>query len=169
MRGTPGNGAGISQVSYPPEELPRCLAMTATRVPSGEMATVYDGWCGVCTRTAERVRRHDTAGRMLTLPSQSPGILDRVGLTRVQADAAAWTFAPDGRRFAGAAAINRTLRELHPWWWPMLARLYTLPILGWCEDRFYAWFARHRGRFARWGSTPACERTGAACEPPGEV
>ncbi len=103
---------------------------------------------------------------MLALPSQTPGIRSRFGLSRAQTDASAWAIARDGRRYAGAAAINRALRELQPWWWPALARLYDLPGLRCCEDRFYSWFARNRGRFDRWGSRPACKRADARCEPP---
>lgn len=108
------------------------------------------------------MQARDHAGRVLALPSQTPGLLARTGLTRAQVDAAAWTVTPDGDRNAGAAAINRVLAELGGVW-RLLARLYAVPSLGWCEDRLYEWFARHRGRFARWGTTPACARPGAAC------
>jgi predicted DCC family thiol-disulfide oxidoreductase YuxK len=108
------------------------------------------------------VRARDPAGRVLALPNQTPGLLDRTGLTRAQVDAAAWAIDRAGRRHGGAAAINRTLRELGAWRW--LAALYAVPPLRWCEDRFYAWFARNRARFARWGAVPACERPGVSCE-----
>ena len=100
---------------------------------------------------------------MLALPNQTPGLLARIGLTRAQVDRAAWAISRDGRRDAGAAAINRTLHELGGRW-RLLARLYTLPGVRWCEDRCYDWFARHRGRFTRWGATPACERPDVPCE-----
>jgi predicted DCC family thiol-disulfide oxidoreductase YuxK len=109
----------------------------------------------------EWVRARDSAGRVRALPNQAPGLLAATGLTRTQVDAAVWTIDRTGRRHAGAAATNRVLRELGPW--RHLAELYRLPPIRWCEDRFYTWFARNRGRFARWGSVPACKRPEYRC------
>lgn len=48
-----------------------------------------------------------------------------------------------GRRFTGAAAVNRVLRELGgPW--RLLGALYLVPPLGRLEDRYYARVARRR-------------------------
>lgn len=115
----------------------------------------------------EWVHARDPAGRVLALPNQTPGLLARTGLTRAQVNASAWVIDRQGRRYAGAAAINRTLRELGGW--RALAIPAVVPPIAWAEEAFYSWFARHRGRFARWGSTPACARPGVACEPPGSV
>lgn len=101
---------------------------------------------------------------MLALPNQTPGLRARLGLSRADVDRAAWAIARDGRRWAAAAAINRVLAELNGWPWRLLARLYPLPGVRQAEERFYAWFARNRGRFARWGVTPACARHGVACD-----
>jgi predicted DCC family thiol-disulfide oxidoreductase YuxK len=125
---------------------------------------VFDGRCGVCTRMVEWVRARDPAGRVRAVPNQAPGLLPRTGLTRAQVDAAAWAITRNGERFAGAAAVNCTLRELRGVW-PAVARLYDVPGLRWIEDRAYHWFSRNRGRFARWGVTPACDRPGVVCEP----
>ena len=111
----------------------------------------------------EWVRACDSAGRVLALPNQTPGLSSRLGLARADVDRALWAITPDGRRYAGAAAVNRTLSELGGAW-PLLARLYGMPGLRWCEDRFYDWFARNRGRFARWGVTPACDQPDVPCE-----
>jgi predicted DCC family thiol-disulfide oxidoreductase YuxK len=134
--------------------------------PGARLLLIYDGWCGVCTRTVEWVRRYDPAGRVAALPNQTPGLKERAGLTRTEVDRAAWVIDRAGRRLAGAAAINRTLEELGAW--RLLARLYRLPGIRQLEDLAYALFAAHRGRFARWGSVPACERPGADCLPEGE-
>lgn len=117
----------------------------------------------MCTRAAAWVRARDCAGRVLALPSQAPGVLAAAGLTHAEADRAAWAFTRDGRRYEGAAAVNRVLRELGGW--RLLALPYAVPPLRWCEEGFYRWFARHRARFARWGVTPECERPGVQCRP----
>jgi predicted DCC family thiol-disulfide oxidoreductase YuxK len=129
--------------------------------PHARLLLIYDGWCGVCTRTVDWVRAHDPAGRVAALPSQTPGLAERAGLSRGQLDRAAWAMDRAGRLYAGAGAINRTWAELPGWRW--LARLYALPGVRHGEDALYRWFARHRGRFARWGVTPGCERPDVAC------
>ncbi len=131
------------------------------------LLVVFDGWCGVCTRAVEWVRAHDAAGRVRALPSQTPGLKERLGLSPAEAARTVWAVTRGGRRYAGAAAFAAVLRELEGGW-ALLARLYAVPPLAWLAERAYAWFARHRGRFARWGVLPACARAGARCEPDGE-
>jgi predicted DCC family thiol-disulfide oxidoreductase YuxK len=129
------------------------------------LLVIFDGWCGVCTRCVDWVQARDTSGRLLVLPNQTPGLLERTGLTRADVDRAVWVITRTGRRYEGAAAINRALRELGGW--RHVAGLYRVPGVRWCEDRLYAWFAPNRGHFSRWGATPACERPGVLCEPEG--
>jgi predicted DCC family thiol-disulfide oxidoreductase YuxK len=50
---------------------------------------------------------------------------------------------PGGRRFVGAAAVNRVLRELGAVW-RLPGSLYLVPPVGWLEDRYYARVARRR-------------------------
>jgi predicted DCC family thiol-disulfide oxidoreductase YuxK len=95
------------------------------------------------------------------LPSQTRGLIERAGLTRAQVDRAAWAIDRAGRRYAGAAAVNRTLAELRGW--RCLAGLYRLPGVRQIEDLGYTLFAANRGRFARWGAVPGCQRPGADC------
>ena len=144
-------------MTYRPARLPEGLL--------GEAAVllIFDGWCGVCTRFADWVRARDAGSRVLALPNQTAGLPLAAGLTEADVDREAWAIARDGRVYAGAAAINRTLHELGGGW-RLVARLYALPGLRWAEDLGYRWFARHRGRFARWGVTPECERPKATSE-----
>jgi len=111
---------------------------------------------------ARWVRRRAPAGRVLALPNQSPGALERYGLTRPEADRAAWTVAPDGTRLEGAAALNAVLREIGGGW-NMLAALYRLGPVGAAEEALYRWFAPRRFRFARFGVRPECDEPGAGC------
>src|ERR1700674_1925880 len=60
---------------------------------------------------ARWVRRRDRAGRVLALANQKRGVLARYGVTRTQADRAAWTVDREGR-LEGAAAVNRVWRGL---------------------------------------------------------
>ena len=135
-------------------------------VPDGaRLLLIYDGWCGVCTRTVDWLRAHDHVGRVAVLPNQTPGLRERAGLSRAQVDAAAWAIDRRGHRYGGAAAINRALAELDGW--RAAAALYRLPGIRQIEDVFYRWFAANRGRFSRWGAVPGCARPGAGCLPEG--
>ena len=135
-------------------------------VPAGaRLLLIYDGWCGVCTRLVDWLRARDPTGRVALAPSQMPGLCERAGLSRAQADAAAWAFDREGRRYRAAAAINHALAELDGWRW--LAAPYRLAIIRQSEDAFYRWFAANRHRFSRWGALPGCARPGAECLPEG--
>jgi predicted DCC family thiol-disulfide oxidoreductase YuxK len=99
---------------------------------------------------------------VLAVANQAPGALERYGLTRDEADRAAWTVDAGGRRLEGAAAINRTLRELGGAW-AALAALYRLKPLAAVEDAAYRWIAPRRSRLHRLGVTPECDEPGAGC------
>jgi predicted DCC family thiol-disulfide oxidoreductase YuxK len=112
---------------------------------------------------ARWVRRRARAGRVLVLANQTPGALERYGITRQEADRAAWTVDRGGARLDGAAAINRVLHELGG---PCraLAQLYRLRPVAALEEALYRWFAARRSRFYRFGVTPECDEPGARCE-----
>lgn len=142
-------------------------APPADRFAGAELLLLYDGWCGVCTRTARWLAAHDRAGRVRSLPNQTPGLLADTGLTRAEVDRAAWTLTRTGECAAGAAAINACLRRCDGRGWRLLGRLLTLPPLFAVERAVYDWFAPRRGRFARWGVMPACAQPGTDCTPEG--
>jgi predicted DCC family thiol-disulfide oxidoreductase YuxK len=124
---------------------------------------VFDGTCGFCTRSARWVQARDRAGRIALIHAQAPGQRDRFGLSPAETDRAAWAFDRIGRRWEGAAAMNRALRQLDgPW--GLLGALYAVPPVRWVEDRVYRWVARNRPLLSRlWGVTPPCDEPGARC------
>lgn len=99
---------------------------------------------------------------MLAIANQQPGVLERYGVTRPEADRAAWTVDHKGRRLEGAAAINRVLAELGGRW-SVMAGLYRWPGVGALEEALYRWFAPRRSKFQRFGVTPECDEPGARC------
>jgi predicted DCC family thiol-disulfide oxidoreductase YuxK len=111
---------------------------------------------------ARWVRRRDRAGRVLAVASQKRGALEGYGVTRAEADRAAWTVDRAGRRLEGAAAINRVLHELGGTW-ASLAALYRLQPVAAAEEALYRWFARRRSRFHRFGVKPECDEPGSDC------
>jgi predicted DCC family thiol-disulfide oxidoreductase YuxK len=111
---------------------------------------------------ARWVRRRARAGRVLAIASQQRGALERYGVTRMEADRAAWTVDPEGRRLEGAAAINRVLEELGDGW-RQVARLYRVQTIAAAEETLYRWFARRRSSFHRFGVVPECDDPAAEC------
>src|SRR5438105_15697978 len=111
---------------------------------------------------ARWVRRRDRAGRVLAVANQKPDVLERYGITREQADRAAWTVDGEGRRLEGAAAINRVLHEVGGAW-RAAAFLYRWGPVAALEEAFYRWFAARRSRFHRLGVTPECDQPGSGC------
>ena len=109
----------------------------------GPLILVYDGECEFCARLAGWVRRRDRGGRIEVWPNQEPRLIERLGLSRAEVQRAAWAVEAEGRRFEGAAAINRVLRELGGGW-ALLAALYRVRPFRWVEDRYYARVARRR-------------------------
>lgn len=127
------------------------------------LTVIFDGHCGFCMRSIEWALARVPAGSIEAVPAQAPGVLARFGLSREQAAREVWAVDDTGRRFAGAAAVNRVLAEVGgPW--RVLSRLYQAPGLRWVEDRTYHWVSTNRQHFAFLGVTPACERDGVACE-----
>jgi predicted DCC family thiol-disulfide oxidoreductase YuxK len=112
---------------------------------------------------ARWVRRRDRAGRVLAIANQKRGVLKRYGITREEADRAAWTVDRDGRRSGGAAAANRVMREIGGGW-AVLARAYQLRPLALMEETAYRWFAGNRSRLHRVGVQPECDEPGSDCE-----
>ena len=87
---------------------------------------------------------------MSALPNQRPGLIERHGLTRQDVDRFVWAIEPTGRRFRGASAAGRVLRELGGAW-RGLGWAAALPGAG----LVYALVARLRGRLsAVWGDPP---------------
>jgi predicted DCC family thiol-disulfide oxidoreductase YuxK len=113
---------------------------------------IFDGTCGFCTRCARLATERAPAGRLLAAPNQTPGLIDRYGLTREDVDRFVWVIGSGGRRWRGAAAVSRILRSMGGAWW-LLGCLAALPgaNLG------YRALAGLRSRLSGlWGDAPPC-------------
>src|SRR5258708_31702495 len=110
---------------------------------------------------ARWVRRRDRAGRVLAIANQKRGVLARYGITREEADRAAWTIGGDGR-LEGAAAVNRVWRELGGGW-AALARAHQLRPMAVGGEAVYPWFARPPAAFPRFRGAPGGGAPGSGC------
>jgi predicted DCC family thiol-disulfide oxidoreductase YuxK len=108
------------------------------------------------------VRAREQGGRVLALPSQTPGLVQQYGLTRAQTDRELWAVDSSGVACGGAAAVNRVLAALGGFWF-WVAQAYRLAPIRWAEDWAYRWVADHRSRLWFWTTTPECDRPGAHC------
>jgi predicted DCC family thiol-disulfide oxidoreductase YuxK len=107
------------------------------------LVLVFDGECEFCGRLARWVERRDREHRVLVRPSQEAGLIAGLGLTPVEVGRAAWAVEPGGRKFEGAAAINRVLRELGGGW-SLAASVYDVAPVRGIEDAYYRRVARRR-------------------------
>jgi len=112
-------------------------------VVDGRVTLVYDGECEFCTRLARWVERRDRRGRVSVRANQERGLVESLGLTREEVERAAWAIEASGRKFEGAASINKVLRELGGGW-AWLGSLYLVAPFKWVEDRYYRRVARKR-------------------------
>ena len=113
---------------------------------------VFDGYCGFCTRSVAWIERLDRRHRVRMLACQATDVAATHGLTEADCNAAAWAFAPDGRVYRGAAAVNAALAAALGTALPL--RIYGLPFVHSVQDAVYGWIARNRRRFR--GVTPWC-------------
>jgi predicted DCC family thiol-disulfide oxidoreductase YuxK len=112
------------------------------------LAVLFDGHCALCSRSATRVRRFDSHGRIefvdlddASVPQRFPQI-DR-------AEAMKWMLAidPQGRIYKGADAWVQ-IGLLLPGW-NFLAWILLVPGIHWFAANLYAWIARNRYRWNR--------------------
>lgn len=122
-------------------------------MPHEPILLIFDGTCSFCTRCARLAVERSPRGRLSALPSQTPGLLERHGITSQQAERWVWAVTPAGR-WHGAAAAAQALDAMGGGW-RGLALLARLPGAG----LVYAAVARGRGRLgAAWGDPPPCGR-----------
>ena len=107
--------------------------------PQGDARSllIFDGYCGICTRLADWVHRHDKYLRVLLLPSQTRELLHAIGLTKTEVDREAWAIDRNGRGYGGAAAVKRTLCEIGGRW-ELAAHAYRLTGMRQIEDAGYS-------------------------------
>jgi predicted DCC family thiol-disulfide oxidoreductase YuxK len=119
----------------------------------GRATVLYDGGCGFCRFSAERLRAWDRRNHLAFDTIQgAEGDLwlgDLEPATRV----ASWHLVtPDGRVWSAGAAVPELLRRL-PAGRSLAALFAAFPGT---TDRMYAWVARHRTRFGTLLGREAC-------------
>ena len=122
-----------------------------------EARLVFDGDCGFCTRCVGWLRRLDRHERVDIRPFQAPGVPASIGASAQECQDAVQWLGPDGRRRAGADAVNAALSLLCGT--RFFAGLYR-PTAG-LQEAAYQWIAANRFRFP--GVTPHCTALPGDC------
>jgi len=106
---------------------------------------IFDGACGMCMRWMGRVRSWDTKEVFEYLPLQDPSIPERFpSLTREALEQAMHVVGPDGRVWAGSAAVEKIVDLLPMGRW--VSWIFALPFARPIADRVYRWVADNRSR-----------------------
>jgi predicted DCC family thiol-disulfide oxidoreductase YuxK len=115
---------------------------------SAELTVLFDGACPLCRASAERIRRHDPAGRIELLDLHDPSIPARFPrLDMAEAMRLMQAVDRGGRISSGVDAWARIGMTLPGWKW--FAWLLLLPGIHLVAARVYGWVARNRYRWNR--------------------
>lgn len=124
-----------------------------------QVTLVFDGGCGVCTRSVRAIKGFDRKGRVTAVPYQKPEVPASAGLTVEACRKAAWAVTPEGHRYGGAEAVNVAAAVALGTKLPFA--FYRLPLIGYTQDRVYDWIAANRRRLP--GDEPHCSQHPGDC------
>jgi len=112
------------------------------------LTILYDGNCGLCRASAERLRRRDRASRIELLNLHDPAVLAR--FPRLNFDEALRLMQAvdvNGKVYSGVDAWARAGAELPGW--KLFAWLLRFPGIHLVAGKIYGWVARNRYRWNR--------------------
>ena len=126
------------------------LPAPSSRAENGEpppraWTLIYDGDCAFCRRCVALLKKWDRAARLTFVPFRDAGALAVLRpIPRAALEQAMHLVAPDGRVFAGAAAVPPILRLMPRGRW--LARPLSISGVPWAAGKAYRQIARNRHR-----------------------
>ncbi len=121
---------------------------------------VYDGNCGICTRTAHWVAHRLPEGDGTAVEPWQRLDLEALGLDANDVGIAAWWIDADGAKHGGHRAVAASLRAVGGRW-GIAGRLLSVPPVSWLAKAVYGVVAANRRRLSRWGVTPECAADGS--------
>lgn len=127
------------------------------------LVALYDGACGFCTRQARLAQRIAGRDAVRLQSTAEPGVLERYGLTHAAVVQRLYVQDGAGRRWSGAAAVARLLREVPAI--GVVGWLYYVPGIRQAADATYRWISAHRYQLSRWLGWETC--ADGACALPG--
>lgn len=125
-----------------------------------KVTVIFDGLCGMCTRTVRYAKKFDRRGVITFKPCQSIPDDGWQGIKQWQCNKAFVSVAEDGTVTLGADAMLLMLAAMTGTNIPV--RIGKLPVVRNLMRRSYSWVARNRRRFP--GDTPWCRQHPEHCE-----
>ncbi|HKQ74224.1 MAG TPA: DUF393 domain-containing protein [Blastocatellia bacterium] len=127
------------------------------RVEAGRDHLLFDGDCGVCSRSAEVARKMDRDHQFVIEPYQmfDESELMRFGIDYKKCSRALQVITRKSRVYAGAFGVNYFLWRRFPWALAVFL-IYAIPVLLLLEVIGYRIVADNRHRISRWFGLEAC-------------
>jgi predicted DCC family thiol-disulfide oxidoreductase YuxK len=124
-------------------------------IEPGKDHMLFDGDCGICTRSGEIARRMDQ--RFIIEPYQvhPEDELQKFGITYAKCAKNLQVITGSGRVYAGAFAVNYFLWRQFPWSL-LVVLIYAVPVLLLLEVIGYRLVERNRYRLSQWFGLKAC-------------
>ena len=123
----------------------------------GKKYLLWDGDCGVCSRSVEIVEQIDTKKKFSVEPYQKfpEEELKRFGLTYRKCEREIQVITPEGRVYGGAFGVNYFLSHYFPW--SLLVRVvHAIPVFTLLEIIGYRIVATNRRHISQWLGLKAC-------------
>lgn len=128
------------------------------------VTVIFDGDCGLCTRTIRILQRWDRRESLQFRPCQSIPTTGWRGIWPSQCAQSVWAIADDGSFAGGSDAAYLILTSLLGNRWPY--RIGRLPIIQQVSQAVYRIIAINRRRFP--GDVPWCQQDPQGCCPEDE-
>jgi predicted DCC family thiol-disulfide oxidoreductase YuxK len=115
-------------------------------IPRRPYTVIYDGDCGVCSRSVALLTKWDSNRDLDVIPSQAPGVRERFPWIppRAYVESVQVVRTSDGRTWQAAAALEELLEVLPKG--RLISWVFSVPFARPLADKFYKWFARDRYR-----------------------
>ncbi len=106
---------------------------------------IFDGECGICSRSVAWLNERDRDHRFEFIPFQEPAVPARFPqISREEFESAMQLVSPDGARWQGALAVEEILKLLPRW--RILGPFFRVPGIRRLADFIYRAVARNRSR-----------------------
>jgi predicted DCC family thiol-disulfide oxidoreductase YuxK len=124
--------------------------------PGTRVVSLFDGQCGICTRSARWIGQRDAEGRIERLDLRDPNAAARFpALSTDEVRANMHAIAESGQVHVGLDAVIAVFDQLPRWW--TVAAVLRIPGIHRVSAAGYRWFARNRLRFNRFFPVPPGE------------
>ena len=126
----------------------------ATKSEQDNKLVIFDGDCGICTKTAEWIEQKDKDDKLTVKPFQILD-LDKYDLELEQVQTSVY-FISEGKKFRKARAVYEILKQL-PGFWGFLGTAASNSFIAWISNPFYVLIARNRTKVSRIFGLDACK------------